>query len=72
MLPECDSTVLSARLELVKGVAILSLIAFTNAILTWHFRHATYRRYLRIKYRVKNKLIFPIIFRHHVMHQRME
>ena len=55
--------------ELVKVIAVLGLIVFTNALLTWRFRHFVYERYLHLKYRLKNRVIHPIVFRHYTWGQ---
>lgn len=50
--------------ELILVVGVLLALSLINGILTWHYRFEVYDRYLRIKYRLKNRIIFPIIFRH--------
>ena len=57
--------------EFITLVSSLALILFANAVLTWRFRYSLYERYLRLKYRVKNKIIHPIVFRNHEKHHRM-
>ena len=51
--------------ELLLAVGLLGLLALVNAVATWQFRFETYERYLRLKYKVKNRIIFPLAYRKH-------
>ena len=33
-----------------------------NLLLSWQWRFEVYERYLSLKYKVKNKIIFPLVF----------
>ena len=44
-------------------VFVLCALSIVNALLTWQWRFGVYERYLRIKYRVKNKVLYPIMYR---------
>ena len=41
----------------------LGIGCLVNAILTWRYRFEVYERYLGLKYRVKNRIIYPIMFK---------
>jgi len=49
--------------ELLTLILILATAAIINALFTWHWRFEVYDRYLSLKYRVKNRIIYPIMFR---------
>jgi len=49
--------------ELFMSLTILITICSINCILTWRYRFEVYERYLAIKYRVKNRVVYPIMFR---------
>ena len=40
-----------------------SVVALINALLTWKFRIEVYESYLRLKYKVKNKIVYPIMYK---------
>ena len=40
----------------------LVLVCLGNLAVSWHFRYDTYDRYLALKYKLKNKLIYPMMY----------
>lgn len=50
--------------ELLLLILVLGALSIVNSLLTWQWRFEVYDRYLRIKYRLKNKVLYPILFRH--------
>ena len=42
---------------------VLSALSVCNALLSWQWRFEVYERYLALKYQVKNKFVYPIVFR---------
>ena len=46
--------------ELQLLIFTLGAVCVINSLLTWQWRFEVYARYLRIKYRVKNRIIFPL------------
>ena len=44
-------------------VFCFSVVALINALLTWKFRIEVYESYLRLKYKVKNKIVYPIMYK---------
>jgi hypothetical protein len=49
--------------ELLLLLFILGALSVINALLTWQWRFETYERYLKLKYKIKNKVIYPLVFR---------
>ena len=49
--------------ELWLLIFILAALSLINALLTWQWRFETYERYLKLKYKIKNKVIYPLVFR---------
>ena len=49
--------------ELVSAIVILLGLSLANAILTWNYRFDVYERYLKLKYRFKNRVLFPLLYR---------
>ena len=49
--------------ELGLLIFVLGGLSIVNALLTWQWRFEVYERYLRCKYRIKNKVVYPIVFR---------
>ena len=52
--------------ELIVAITCLLAVCLGNALFTWRYRFAVYERYLRIKYRVKNRIVFPMLYRDHI------
>ena len=51
--------------ELAMLLLILCTVALINALVTWRYRFEVYDRYLRLKYRYKNRVLFPMVFKLH-------
>jgi hypothetical protein len=49
--------------ELVLFIIVLCALALINALITWKYRFEVYDRYLAIKYKIKNRVIYPIMFK---------
>ena len=49
--------------ELILGIIVLCGLAIANAMISWQYRFEFYERYLRVKYRIKNRVIYPIMFK---------
>ena len=49
--------------ELFLVILILCAISLINAVMTWSKRFEAYERYLSLKYRIKNRIIYPAMFR---------
>ena len=51
--------------ELSLLVLVLGGLSVVNALMTWQWRFEVYERYLKVKYRIKDKVIYPLVFRQH-------
>ena len=49
--------------ELNIGIVILCGLAIANAMVSWQYRFEFYERYLRVKYRIKNRVIYPLLYK---------
>ena len=57
--------------ELYTLTIVLFAMAIINGLVTWRFRFGVYERYLKQKYRVKNRFIYPIMFRRELRATRL-
>ena len=51
--------------ELLLLLLVLCTTAVINALVTWRYRFEVYDRYLRFKYRWKNRVVFPLMYKPH-------